>query len=555
MRFIEFGNLLNEVSMAPGTLKKLASAINGVCGIEFELYYPTPDELSAEVDDEPAYNFNDIEEFFTQYEANRRHVIQRHLDDMYSRYVSEQLEAQWEDHEKTETIKDYILKEYWDTDEKYQEIYRNMELTDEEIEKVEDVRVNSNFEDKHAVKLFDEAAEEFDQALEIEAERSIRKQDDIYKEAYNEWYEENMDFIDQSDCLTAYDINHMSDFSNKFDNVYWPTRNTEDEIFDYVSEVFSQQVEEASTYPSDIGQLYVIESDGSLHPEDDYHGVEIVSPALSIPKMIKDLYRVSTWAKSNGCYTDRWCGLHINVSIKDVDLENLDYVKLALFVGDQHVLKLFERELNNYCKSAVLNIKRRLNADPSLGTVALDTIQKDLSSMAGKIIHDTNTEKYTSINVHEDRVEFRSPGNDWLNFDLKTLEHTIYRFLVALDIACDPQKHKEEYAKKLYKLISPDAEWNPLMNLYSQYRAGLIDKDTAVAMAYIKPKTVTQKPKLPDNTWNVTLPDGRQITVQAKTEKGAINQTRTQLKLNSINYPDKVFQVEPNVQTDIFRSF
>lgn len=559
MRFIEFGNLLNEVSMAPGTLKKLASTINGVCGIEFELFYPTPNDLSAEVEDEPVNNFNDIERFFTQYDANRRNVIQRHLDEMYTRYVDEQLSARWEDLEKTEFIRNYIIDQgYWDVSKKYQEIYQRMELTAEEIKKVEDVRKNDNDDDKEAVKLFDQANEQFNDELDDAAIQSIRKQDNIYDEAFNEWYDENTDSIDPLDCLHDYGIYHMSDFldtvnnTDWLNNIDWPISDTEEEIFKYVANVFSDQVRAATTYRSGMGKKYVVEGDSSLNPSRGYHGVEIISPAVSIPEMINDLYKIVNWAKLNNCYTDYECGLHINVSIKDVDLENLDYVKLALFVGDQHVLKLFERELNNYCKSAVLKIKRKLNADQSLGTVALDTIQKDLSSMAGTIIHDTNTEKYTSINVHEDRVEFRSPGNDWLNVDLKMLEHTIYRFLVALDIACDPQKHKEEYAKKLYKLVSPNAEWSPMMNLYSKYRAGIIDKDTAVA--YIKPKTVKQKPKLLDNTWNVTLPDGRQITVQAKTEKGAINQTRTQLKLNSINYPDKVFQVEPNVQTDIFRS-
>ena len=47
-----FENLIvNEVSMAPKNLKKLAANINAYCGIEFELYYPG---MKPSEDDEDA---------------------------------------------------------------------------------------------------------------------------------------------------------------------------------------------------------------------------------------------------------------------------------------------------------------------------------------------------------------------------------------------------------------------------------------------------------------------------------------------------------------------
>jgi hypothetical protein len=63
------------------------------------------------------------------------------------------------------------------------------------------------------------------------------------------------------------------------------------------------------------------------------------------------------------------------------------------------------------------------------------------------------------------------------------------------------------------------------------------------------------KPVLSDNSWNVTAPTGQSLVVVASTQKGAINQARARLKLNAVQYPDNQFTVEPNKQTDIFRTF
>ena len=52
-----FENLIvNEVSMAPKNLKKLAANINAYCGIEFELYYPGMKPSEDDEDAEPDYD-------------------------------------------------------------------------------------------------------------------------------------------------------------------------------------------------------------------------------------------------------------------------------------------------------------------------------------------------------------------------------------------------------------------------------------------------------------------------------------------------------------------
>ena len=89
---------------------------------------------------------------------------------------------------------------------------------------------------------------------------------------------------------------------------------------------------------------YVVEPDGSLEPDDyDDAGLEFVSPPMPIDEMLSDFNKVVAWAKDKGCYTNDSTGLHINVSVPGFSLDKLDYVKLALFVGDDWVAQQFGR--------------------------------------------------------------------------------------------------------------------------------------------------------------------------------------------------------------------
>jgi hypothetical protein len=76
-----------------------------------------------------------------------------------------------------------------------------------------------------------------------------------------------------------------------------------------------------------------------------------------------------------------------------------------------------------------------------------------MMDIASKLIHSGETEKYVSINTKDNRIEFRSPGGDWLDTDINKLINTMLRFIVAMDIALDPEKEKKEYAKKFFDLL------------------------------------------------------------------------------------------------------
>ena len=91
--------------------------------------------------------------------------------------------------------------------------------------------------------------------------------------------------------------------------------------------------------------------------------------------------------------------------------------------------------------------------------------------------------KYVSVNLHDNYVEFRSPGGDWLNYDFEVLANTLRRFVVALDAAMDPQKYQREYYSKLYKLLTPDdksLQGQSVVDLFARSAAGALPKSALI---------------------------------------------------------------------------
>ena len=76
----------------------------------------------------------------------------------------------------------------------------------------------------------------------------------------------------------------------------------------------------------------------------------------------------------------------------------LDYIKLALFYGDRHVLEMFDRLSNSYCVSAISKITKRADAREDLVLKMFDTMRGQLNSLASRVVFQGDVKKYTSIN-------------------------------------------------------------------------------------------------------------------------------------------------------------
>ena len=582
MRFNEFKNtdlIVNEVSMAPNNLKKLASTINAVCGLEFEMCIPDVnlvDEDEPDFSDSPiAFYISDIVDFFEQEGFNNCSRIRNELEGEYDAYADEVIDADWELDAENE-VEYYIVENDWDDDEAFAEVYKDLDYSDDEIEACERWHNGTETEeDKNSWSgpKFSQARTKVHEMLKDKVTDAITHGNENFMRAY-ESYRENASYPEQDDFLRSIDIHTMEDVYRRFNGMIWPIRgggSSRKDSMDALAQEFEEMIGRSAVGCEKYhgcekykGITYVLEPDSSLEPEDGYAGIEIVSPKLSYPDMLSDIKDIMDWAQKKGCYTNASCGLHMNVSLDDVDISKLDYVKLVLFCGDNYVLSQFGRECSTYAHSSFNAIKHTAEMRPFSMFDALLEFQQGLIKVASNIIQHGETTKMVSVGKKSNRIEFRSPGNNWLEDDYEKLVATLSRFVVAYDIACDPDKHKEEYAKKLYKIINPSTEGGRMgdaIAAFTKYNAGLMYKSTLKNILSQRrvstPTTIVDKtlPKPADNQWVVTTPTNEVLLIPASSAAGAINQARANLKLNSIRYPSNTFAVEPYIQTDVFKRF
>jgi hypothetical protein len=220
----------------------------------------------------------------------------------------------------------------------------------------------------------------------------------------------------------------------------------------------------------------------------------------------------------------------MNVSVPDTSTAKLDYIKLAILLGDEHVLEQFGRSANTYAASALGKIRELIKNNPDNIDKVLNTMRGHMEALATKVIHTGETSKYTSINTKGNYVEFRSPGGDWLDSNWDKVIPTLMRTVVALDAAMDPKKYRQEYQKKLYKLLDSSKEKlaSPNVNkLLSMYFSDDEKSSRNIARQLAKELLTKRQAERQagndgrDYWWRVTMPLGSAVDVVAKNEQEA----------------------------------
>jgi hypothetical protein len=467
-------DMLFEINMSPSSLRREAAKTGALAGMEFEMIVPNVGG-SGDEDLEPDYDYDqrcrsieDAYDFFYDGDWNSRRSCDSMRESMqndFGEWLGEKVNEEWQSQGE-----EYI----------YQWVSDNVDESE------------WNPEDKSDLERT-EALEEY--AANVHADPVS----DQYQTAYEEFREENQENWDESDWLDDAELSSMSEIADTY-SMDWPhwssPQGGEAEISDVAQEfenAIGRDTWASDSYhsggtlrPSVANQRYIVEPDGSLDPDDSNdRGLEFVSPPLPIDEILSDLNKVKAWAKEYGCYTNDSTGLHINISVPDYSTEKLDFVKLALLMGDKYVLDAFGRSSNTYAKSALDIVKRHVRDNPEEAARLLDKMKSNLDQLATKAIHSGITSKYTSINTKEGHIEFRSPGGDWLDDNFDKIENTLLRFTVAMSAALNPDAYRQEYLTKLYKLLSENDKGNTdTIKYFSEYVAGKIPQ--AALRSFVK---------------------------------------------------------------------
>ena len=458
---------LFEINMSPKNLEQLASQIQGArVGMEFEMCVPdarTTDEQEIESkrerEDEESGSLSDIEEFFRGGNNSRQSVnrLMDRLEDRWRGWTANQTEAMWKV-DKKEFISDYLYNN---------DVDGAKGMSDEEFEEL-------------VAKSLDYTEENYSTIYEAYSEL---KYDELTEEEFLE--DEGLDTM--VDVYIEYD--HIVDWP------YWSepeTINSSEFSGEDVAESFSRRVGVNAVYSSDsyrnINKTdWRVEPDGSISTNDDDTdaGLEFVTPdgGLPLDVMLEKMDLVKRWADDTGCYTNSSTGLHISVSVPNFSRLTVDYVKLVLLLGDNYVLDVFNRSSNTYAKSSFDYIYKAVRNKPDVIPEIFDKMRRYLAHLGAQSIASANTGKYFSVNFKDKYIEFRSPGGDWLDDRFwNEVKPTMLRFIVALDAASNPDKYREEYLKKLYKLLERHTQkQGDITQLFAKYVAKEIPRSALVS--------------------------------------------------------------------------
>lgn len=535
---------LNEIDMSPRALQQLASQIDARAGMEFEMIVPNvhqeDDEPEWEADydqDQRTRSFDDIRQFFHDGDYNGRRSVDGLIEEISNEYMEWQYEQSGEAWQRDGV--DYI-RDFVDLND----LFDRSEALDQARDEVMDANPDLSPESEDFQQLINARINELQEKFVLE---SFEEQGSIYNDAFEAFADEQRDEYDERSFLDDR-YPYMTDIENNFD-ISWPYYRDMnegndgelgvDQVADEFSSYMNKPVNASRSYHGARREPghYVVEPDGSLQGDNPGDaGLEFVSPPMPVAELLSDLQKVKAWADRTGCYTNDSTGLHINVSVPGLRGvgENLDYVKLALLLGDERVLNEFGRAGNTYAKSAVEIVRKRVADQPEDAAALLNQMKGHLGNMASKAIHSGVTNKFTSINTKDGYIEFRSPGGDWLGANFELIVPTLLRFVVALDAAIDPDKYRQEYLKKLYKLLSPTSEQD-LLSYFAKFSAGELPKQALksfVRQAQLQRKIIKDPTGGKKYWWSVGRPGyGASAEIVATSREEAIAKGK-------IEYPD-----------------
>ncbi len=204
---------------------------------------------------------------------------------------------------------------------------------------------------------------------------------------------------------------------------------------------------------------YRIDIDGSVKTDKrgDGYGIEIIGPPVSLSAALEDLKKILIWITENGHYTNESTGLHVGVSWYD-QTPKVDKLKLLMLLGEDHLLRLFSRELNTYTESHLESLKKKISAANLKGRDW--TKQRSFSGLIRSLNDKIDLKKYTTVNFLKlDRgyLEFRIMGNENYESRYQEIRDTILRYAFVLKAALDPAAFEREYKKELARLFSQAA--------------------------------------------------------------------------------------------------
>ena len=229
-----------------------------------------------------------------------------------------------------------------------------------------------------------------------------------------------------------------------------------------------------------------VTGDPTIEIEDEgQYQIELVSPPLEFSEIRDILSTVWGILRDTGATTNDSCGLHISISHKAKGFNTAAFnpIKLALFLGDDKIIRSMGREDNLNCQALLAYVRGVVHADLAKGvkhiigpleSPALPEKMRDrntnkpvptdydVTTVVDKIAHDPKTrlrlvnsfDKDVSINLTKmvpdnsgtvPLIEYRAGGNAWSAKSPLMFEGVARRFSAAAKVAMTPEEAYDTY--------------------------------------------------------------------------------------------------------------
>jgi len=419
--------LFEGVKVGTGAINRALKDANGIFQMGFEVEFHTSTHgKENEIPLSEIINNRDQDKYFEDAEINYDKVteyIYNHLDEFIDR---DELEEEFlDDH--------FASNKNW-----YEEWLEENGYDDQpEDERPDEDEVKGEIR----IELEDEIDEYIDEKIaEID-----------YDKAINHWIDEDAtDFIQTMDWIPnpGYDVDY---YGNVLALQEEPSVIADDlqEIVDEPVEYFDQYHQSGT---KDLDTWYV-EPDASVSG-----GLEISSPVKPIDESLDDLKKIFDWLYDKDYSTSDETGLHISLSyINGPPVDEMDWVKFAVLMGEDYLLKEFNRVGNDYTASQLQKIKNAINKG-DLETVTTWSGYQKLRDELRKNMNKRESTFNISTFKKDGRIEFRIMGNEDYHEKFDEVKNGIGRYVMFLEIAKSPTLYKKQFLTKLGKLFTATKE-------------------------------------------------------------------------------------------------
>lgn len=237
-----------------------------------------------------------------------------------------------------------------------------------------------------------------------------------------------------------------------------------------------------------------VEADNSIvtHKQPGHFGIELVSPPLPLAANLDNLHKVFSWMQAQGHETNSSTGLHINLSVPELSVSNLDKLKLLLLLDERQVQQLFDRLMNSYTQSHVEILKQAVATAHM--TQKPWTQIRDFPRIKQALNAQIDLDKYRTVNfskLQQGYLEFRIMGNQDYHKRFETVREVVLRYAYVLLSALDAHAFVPEYHQALARVLAQGINqaapvYPDLSHKYASVGAGARPKDHMQVLNYIQ---------------------------------------------------------------------